>query len=296
MCVREYAPSSLLLPYPSPPIVSALRTLCIPSILAVIHFRMILSCLLLSMPSMVRFHLHLCSTMVPWIPMIKFSCFTWLPGYRLRSSPLSALYLWILAPLLSPQSAASLRSQVSYPPPIFYTPRTTVVCCSLPPPLSSSSSGCLPPLPPLFMNPRGAPSLSPPHTVPITISVIIACTPRACSLAHPLSLSSASAACFFLTHHWAPRYSRNSSLLRASLNVLLFLLPLLLLFLLACHLWINSPASPSPLDSPLRILPPPSSLFFSPVSSLPSPPPLSHEEECESESNPNPDPNPNQAP
>jgi hypothetical protein len=47
---------------------------------SVIHFRMILSCLLLSMPSVVRFHLHLCSTMVPWIPMIKFSCFTWYPG------------------------------------------------------------------------------------------------------------------------------------------------------------------------------------------------------------------------
>ena len=75
----SWPPSSLLLPYPSPPRVSALRTLCIPSTLAVIHFRMILSCLLLSMPSVVRFHLHLCSTMVPWIPMIKFSCFTWYP-------------------------------------------------------------------------------------------------------------------------------------------------------------------------------------------------------------------------
>ncbi len=36
ICLRFRISSSLLIPYPSPPIVSALRTLCIPSILTVI--------------------------------------------------------------------------------------------------------------------------------------------------------------------------------------------------------------------------------------------------------------------
>jgi hypothetical protein len=62
----SWPPSSLLLPYPSPPIVSALRTLCIPSILAVIHFRMILSCLLLSLPSVVRFHVFHYGSLDPY--------------------------------------------------------------------------------------------------------------------------------------------------------------------------------------------------------------------------------------
>jgi hypothetical protein len=64
----------------SPPSDSpALNTLCIPSILAVMHRRMILSCLPFPMPSVMRLHLQLCSTIVPCIPMMKFSCFTWYP-------------------------------------------------------------------------------------------------------------------------------------------------------------------------------------------------------------------------
>jgi hypothetical protein len=66
-------------PCSPPPDSTALNTLCIPSILAVMHRRMILFCLPFSIPSVVRLHLQLCSTIVPCIPMMKFSCFTWYP-------------------------------------------------------------------------------------------------------------------------------------------------------------------------------------------------------------------------
>ena len=49
------------------------------------------------------------STMVPCIPIMKFSCLTWFPGHRLRSSSLIALYLWILV-----TSAVSMASSVFF--------------------------------------------------------------------------------------------------------------------------------------------------------------------------------------
>ena len=45
-------------PVASLPVCTAVSTRCIPSLLAVMHRRMILSCLLLSMPSVARLHLH----------------------------------------------------------------------------------------------------------------------------------------------------------------------------------------------------------------------------------------------
>ena len=55
-------------PCSPPPDSTALSTLCIPSILANMHRRMILSCLPFSMPSVVRLHLQLCSTIRPLYP------------------------------------------------------------------------------------------------------------------------------------------------------------------------------------------------------------------------------------